>query len=57
MWRARTSLGSLCRGLSNMLIYFLTFNGKREVQFNTDFSFRYYFGHVLDMWSIETLGM
>ena len=40
-----------------MLIYFLTFNGKREPQFNTDFAFRYYFGHLIDMWSVETLGM
>jgi hypothetical protein len=40
-----------------MLVYILYFNGKPEVQFNTDFSFRYYFGHLIDMWSIETLGM
>lgn len=44
-----------------MLIYFLTLRGKREPQFNTDFSFRYYFGPGslanLQMWSVDTLGM
>jgi hypothetical protein len=41
-----------------MLVYILHFNGKPDVQFNTDFSFRYYFAHLIPkMWAIETLGM